>query len=626
MQKLFVLIVKCGLIISLLMSFSCDRFPSDPDLADPQDALYVLIQAHALKQLWMYHYFETFSNGYGEGQLFVYEPTLRELEALHEELRNLLLYKDDVITAAQTLTDSLGLTPSPLSKTSGIFGSLFSFFSEGAAVGERSRERILTIVSNMSNEEKNALFNNQLRSKWKNQFYDENDFWTKLQNGDLDDKTSSIYNDFYDNSDLSNRFVSLANDRNLSPGNIFVKEGASLTEKGMDVMIEATKIATPLGKGMDMVDEGKKWWEKAEKAVDKPLDLLEDEIKERVAGKLAGMVDIDGAVNAVGLGEKTATAVKILSDISFGTDDTQELYEKAIDWGVAKISSPDKSITPDVIVAENKSGGSSFPDLIFGVGNYVNRAGEILMSLPAGNWDVTAVDKNGQNECQPRVTVTPGQETEIIYQEKDKIIKDLQAVLDSLEMDFSNKKYLYLYFNNGNNEGSMFHNASSHIVNNPICYPLHWSGYSFSRSEDISYIAYDGHRHYLREKSFSVSGTISLNDLKEPVVSLDAEYNEYYYLDTTRSYVSKEWNKTFTAIEIPLWNLNYYKTHFNFNTTASSLSPESIADYTYDMYAYYDSSTTVRYEEHLSGFENPEHGYMSVRFSLIDSSYYNIAK
>ncbi|MBW6458623.1 MAG: hypothetical protein K0B52_05600, partial [FCB group bacterium] len=404
------------LILTLLSTGACDRFPSDPDLGDPQDALYVLIQAHALKQLWLYHYYETFSNGYEEGQLFVYEPTEKELEALHEELRDLILLKDDVIVAAQTLTDSLGLTPSPLSKTSGIFGSLFSFFSEGAAMGERSRERILLVVSNMSTEERNNLFHNQLRSKWQRDFYDENDFWTKLQNGDLDEKASSIYNDFYDNSDLNNRFVSLANDRNLSPGNIFVKEGASLAEKGMDVVIEATKIATPLGKGMDMVDEGKKWWEKAEKAVDKPLDLLGDEFKERVAGKLAGMMDIDGAVNAVGLGEKTAKAVKILAEISVGTDDTQELYEKAIDWGVAKITSPDKSITPEVIVAENKSGGGGFPDLIFGVGNYVNNVGEILMALPAGNWDINAMDKKGEKAATPSVTITAQQETAVDIQ------------------------------------------------------------------------------------------------------------------------------------------------------------------------------------------------------------------
>ncbi|MDD3966811.1 MAG: hypothetical protein PHP63_07165, partial [Candidatus Marinimicrobia bacterium] len=296
-----------------LSFFACDRFPSDPDLEDPRDALYVLVEAHALKQLWIYHYFETFSNGYEEGQLFVYEPTEAELESLYEELNNVLQYKDNVILAAQTLTDSLGLTPSPLSKTSGIFGSLFSFFSEGAETGERHRDRIFLVVSNMSSEERNNLFHNQLRPKWQREFSDADDFWTKLQNGDLDDRTGSIYNDFYDNSDLNNRFVSLANDKNLSPGNIFVKDGASLVEKGVDVVLETGKIVTPLGGGADIVEEGNKWWEKAEKAVDKPLNLLEDEIKERVAGKLTGMVDIDGAVNAVGLGEKTATAVKILS-------------------------------------------------------------------------------------------------------------------------------------------------------------------------------------------------------------------------------------------------------------------------------------------------------------------------
>lgn len=485
-----------------LSFFACDRFPSDPDLGDPQDALYVLIQAHALKQIWLYHYFETFSNGYEEGQLFVYEPTKAELESLYEELNELLQYKDDVVVAAQTLTDSLGLTPSPLSKTTGIFGSLFSFFSEGAEMGERSRERILTIVSNMSNEEKSDLFNNQLRSKWKNQFYDENDFWTKLQNGDLDDRTSSIYNDFYDNSDLNNRFVSLADDNNLTPGKIFVKEGASLTEKGMDVVIEATKIATPLGKGMDVVDEGKKWWEKAEKAVEKPLDLIEDEIKERVAGKLAGMADIDGAVNAVGLGEKTAKAVKVLAEISVGSDDTQELYEKAIDWGIAKITSPDKSITPEVIVAENKSGGNSFPDLIFGVGSYINNAGELLMALPGGNWDVTAVDKKGAKASTPAVTISAQQETEVDIQMTGSLHQDVKTRLEQAN-------FISIYFQYGDNTGQYMGMQSSSD------YPLSSSGTSFSVAYD--YVNDEGTRYIL-----SISGHTTILGYDLPAVTLTA--------------------------------------------------------------------------------------------------------
>ncbi len=485
--------------------FSCDRFPSDPDLGDPRDALYVLVEAHALKQLWIYHYFETFSNGYEEGQLFVYDPTPAELEALYQELHNLLRLSDDVMIAAQTLTDSLGLTPTPLSKTSGIFGSLFSFFSEGAEMGERSRQRILTVVSNMTADEKAALFQNQLRDVWRNEFTDENDFWAKLQNGDLDDRTSSIFNDFYDNSDLSNRFVSLANDDNLTPGKIFVKEGASLTEKGMDVVIEATKLATPLGKGMDMVDEGKKWWEKAEKAVDKPLDLLGDEVKERVAGKLAGMVDIDGAVNAVGLGEKTATAVKILSEISFGTDDTQELYENAIDWGIAKITSPDKSITPDVVVAENKSGGSSFPDLIFGVGNYVNNAGEMLMALPAGNWDINAMDKKGEKATTPSVTIVAQQETAVDIQMTGSLFQD---VITRLEL----ANFINIYFKYGDETGQSMGMQSYED------HPLSSTGSSFSVGYDFFN---DDGDHY----TCNISGNITIISYDLPGITLQAEWS-----------------------------------------------------------------------------------------------------
>lgn len=511
-----------------LSFFACDRFPSDPDPEDPRDALYVLVEAHALKQLWIYHYFETFSKNYEEGQLFVYEPSEAELESLYEELNAVLQYKDNVVVAAQTLTDSLGLTPTPLSKTSGIFGSLFNFFSEGDEVGERHRGRILLIVSNMSPGERSDLFHNQLRSKWQREFLDADDFWTKLQNGDLDNRTGSIYNDFYDNSDLNNRFVSLANDRKLSPGNIFVKEGASLVEKGADVVLETSKIVTPLGKGADIVEEGKKWWEKAEKAVDTPMELVKDEIKERVAGKLAGMMDIDGVVNAVGLGEKTANGLKILADISVGTDDTQELYEKAIDWGVAKISSPDKSIAPEVIVAENKSGGSSVPDMIFGVGNYVNNLGEILMSLPAGNWNVTAVNKKGEKASAPAITVTAQQETTVNIQMTGSLHEDVKTRLERAN-------FISIYFQYGDYTQNMGMESSRD-------YLLSSGGTSFGTAYD--YVNDDG-VHYI----LNISGNTTIITYDLPGINISASRSIRQPNDGSGLY--KHWENEISINNLP---------------------------------------------------------------------------
>jgi hypothetical protein len=365
----------------------------------------------------------------------------------------------------------------------------------------------------MTSDERNNLFNNQLRSTWRNEFADADDFWTKLQNGDIDDKASSIYNDFYDNSDLNNNFVSLANDKNLSPGNIFVKEGASLTEKGMDVVIEATKIVTPLGKGMDIVDDGKKWWEKAEKAVNKHLELVGDEIKERVAGKLAGMVDIDGAVNAVGLGEKTANAVKILSDISFGTDDTQELYEKAIDWGVAKISNPETSVSQDIIVAENAETGTSFPDIVLGVGNYVNRAGEILMALPEGDWNIKSVDRTGSVMAAPVTTITAGSETAVVPEPENDYLDELVALLETMP-------YVSVYLK--------FGNESIYIANSitaSIRYPLSWGGKSFGQSFTHTVTAEDNGGTIKPGTKYdnNINGHITLVSFDRAGVSLTAQ-------------------------------------------------------------------------------------------------------
>ncbi|RKY54852.1 MAG: hypothetical protein DRP93_04570, partial [Candidatus Neomarinimicrobiota bacterium] len=396
-------IVSWSLIFSLALFISCDIFRNvDPEQRAQRDAYYTIVEAHALKQLWIYKFLGTFSDNYTRGQLFVYEPTMNELDDLWDEFNVLMSYTDAVETAIDTLE---ALENDPLAKSfnkslvsSGVVSSLFDFFRGGKAVSENSRKRILMITSNMPQSEKTELFNDMLRSKWRREFSNENEFWTKLQNGELDNKASQIYNDFYSGSFTSdnNTFGTLALDKNLTPGKIFVKEGAKLVEKGAAVIVETAKAATPLGKGIDVVEAGKKWWEKGEKLVDEPMDLVKDEIKERIAGKIAGMVDIDGALDAVGIGEGAGTAVKALMDASIGTSDTQELIGKGIDWGMAKISSPDKSIDPEIIVAEKQNDDNSLPNIILGVGNYVNRLGETFLTLPEGDWKIMVQDAWGQ--------------------------------------------------------------------------------------------------------------------------------------------------------------------------------------------------------------------------------------
>jgi len=283
------------------------------------------------------------------------------------------------------------------------------------------------------------------------------------------------------------------------------------------------------------------------------------------------MVDIDGAVNAVGLGEKTATAVKILSDISFGTDDTQELYEKAIDWGVAKITSPDKSITPDVVVAENKSGGSSFPDLIFGVGNYVNNAGEMLMALPGGTWSVTAVDKTGNSDTAPLVSITPQSETAVSYVANDPVPDSLDTIFDEM-----NDVHISLIF--GPSNQMIF----SLLPSSNVFFPASFLGKIFS----ADYFYFD--EVYEWEHDLTLNGNITQVSYDLIGVTLTARKITKKYYSDDPDIVYREIIEEVSAEDIPLTQISSSGTYINYQFDISSY-------YTPDLISQLPSLVTFSY-------------------------------
>jgi hypothetical protein len=545
MKKFFRSMMILLVFLSLSLNISCDIFRNiDPELKVKRDAYYTIVEAHALKQLWIYEFLGTFSDNYTKGQLFVYEPTIDELDELWDEFNVLMSYTDAVEAAVDTLE---ALENDPLAKgfnktlvSSGVVSSLFEFFGAGSDVSKNSRNRILTIISNMPQSEKTELFNDMLRTKWRREFSDENDFWTKLQNGEIDDKASQIYNDFYGGSFTSdnNTFGTLALDKNLTPGKIFVKEGAKLVEKGAAVIVETAKAATPLGAGIDVVEAGKKWWEKGEKLVDKPMDLVKDEIKERIAGKIAGIVDVDGALDAVGIGEGAGTAVKTLMDASIGTSDTQELIEKGIDWGMAKISSPDKSIDPEIVVAENQNPGLGLPDIILGVGNYVNQIGETLLTLPEGDWDITARDAWGQTNTPSTTTIVAQQETQVdisISSNDDVVAGDS---LDINSLDFDGCDCFYFVLNSGNSQYSFYNRPDSGQI-------LSWTKNTFSLSYEETLWGID------YETSFS--GNVSLISYDQAGLYATAIEIRSYYNDDGN--IAQKYEMEVTLHGLPLTNI-----------------------------------------------------------------------
>ncbi|MCK5816894.1 MAG: hypothetical protein KAH15_02710 [Candidatus Marinimicrobia bacterium] len=623
MKKFFRSPMILLVLLSLSLNISCDILtPIDPELRDEHEAYYTIVEAHALKQLWIYDFFGTFSDNYTRGQLFVYEPTMNELNDLWGEFNVLMSYTDAVEAAIDTL-ESLAKDPlaSSFNKTlasSGVVSSLFDFFRGGKAVSENSRKRILIITSNMPQSEKTELFNDMLRTKWRNEFTDENDFWTQLQSGDIDDKASQIYNDFYGGSFTSdnNTFGTLALDKNLTPGKIFVKEGADLVEKGAAVIVETAKAATPLGAGIDLVETGKKWWEKGEKLVDKPMDLVKDEIKERIVGKLAGMVDIDGAVDAAGLGEGAGTAVKALMDATIGTSDTQELIEKGIDWGTAKISSPDKSIDPEIVVAEKQNDDGSLPNIILGVGNYINHAGELLLTLPAGDWDITARDAWGQSNTPATTTITAQQETIVAVTSSisDSTDTEEEENLDIANLNLGAYNKITVTVENGSNH----YGKSNSAIRG---YEVNWSKNTFSLTYDEPFGGVD--------YTYSINGNVSLSSYDQVAVYLSLNFTSTEY--NADGLLYREYETDINIIDLPFtYTINDYNRNPEHNfridlnnnpDLLSALSSYVRYNHRYTVYyTYGDDIGEIRSETNTNNFDfsTSSQPALRVTFSISD--------
>lgn len=515
LSALLLLALLMGMMQACLFLFDD---PDNPELITQRDAYYTVVEAHALKQVWMYNYFKTFSNNYSRGQLFVYEPTQAELDVFWEQLATLMTYSEAIDSAIIIIRDAQSNMHSAtevarLKSVSGLFDSMAAFYKWGRNAGKRARERTLLIVSNMTVSQKSQLYSELLRDNWRNEFASESEFWTKLEKGELDDKTPQIYNDFYYNSSytIDNNFIKLADDKGLTPGKIVAKEGAEGIKAGADVYVEAVKAATPLGKGIAVLEEGRKWYEKAETAVDAPMDMVGDLVKERLSKKIGGLVDVDGLIDAAGLGESTGLVAKGLMELSLGSDNPADIIESGIDWGIAKLSSPDKSIVPEVVFAEKVKSGTGFPDIILGVGNYVNNLGETLLALPQGNWNITVVDKKGNSGFIKAAGVNTSQYVQYDITNENEVAEDKdkeQEIPDSIQLALRVYKIVQL---NLIENSSHYYVETWDITNNisgfnePVA-PINWNGGVFT----CNFIINRNRGSELTKFEVNIGGTVSI--------------------------------------------------------------------------------------------------------------------
>lgn len=305
-----------------------------------------------------------------------------EFSKFFAELEELNKEADKYVAAIQQL-ESSGVLQRP-TQTRGIFSSAKEFFSWVSGAGERNRERITTIASNMTAAERSKLYNG-MRDEWKNKSKNEADFWNKLQKGDYDSSAGQIYNDFY--HDGETEFSDLAQEKGLTPQKIVVNEGAKGVESGANVVLDATSAVVPgFGTGttvtkvadnVEKMTKSESWKEAAEHGFHAASDILEE-----VTGDI-GYTGFNGSdvVNAIR---------NKVDETVFKKDDKEETK------GKVSITDKNKEKTKSIVIVEKKGGATSSdgsPSIYTTTKNGISDG--IDMLVKAGKWLVTVINEKG---------------------------------------------------------------------------------------------------------------------------------------------------------------------------------------------------------------------------------------
>ncbi|GAB1398421.1 MAG TPA: hypothetical protein PKN57_03985 [Saprospiraceae bacterium] len=361
----------------------------------------ILVEFNAVKQGVMIDLMKTMTNDYTK-KIGKANYTKEQLDKMYKDLYALQAYEKDVIAAAGRMDDQLSSgVQGKIVQTRGLAGKLGEFFGWMSGSSKRSRERILTVASNLTEGERKELYDG-LSPELKGKASSEGDFWKKLNDGQLDNSAARIYNDFYHNP-YSN-FNDVAQDKNLTIGKVFVNEGAEGVTKGAEVIIEVTKVAAPgLGKGIELVEKGQEYAEKIETVYKDPKQFIKNEVKEQIADYLGGFVDIDGAVDAGKLSEAAGAAIKILTDYTLGSDDPADWVKSAIDYGLAKIldgNTADKANVAIAVKADNNKNQTG-PNVVISVDptkDDKDLEDVIDIMLPGGDWVISPVNIKGYTD------------------------------------------------------------------------------------------------------------------------------------------------------------------------------------------------------------------------------------
>ena len=281
--------------------------------------------------------------------------------------------------------------------TKGILSSGGKFLSWVTGSGERSRERVLKVASNIPASDRTELYN-KLRPEWKAKTSSESDFWKKLEKGDFDYQAAQMFNDFQQDNE---EFGTTSVERGLTVQKIFVAEGAKGVEAGAELMVDALQTTT--SGGLDAGDIGEMTLDiyNADSGAD-PSQMAQE-----ITAAVNSLGPDDPTVKEMGSGYASKMASIMKEVVEVARTDTENA--SGTNRSFVFVEDDDTQSQADIVIAQNtQSTSSSMASIYVTLGNIVDQGQKLIYTiLNKGKWLISAVDPDG-NKSTREVDVPAG--------------------------------------------------------------------------------------------------------------------------------------------------------------------------------------------------------------------------
>ncbi|HKK82372.1 MAG TPA: hypothetical protein VJ909_08990, partial [Prolixibacteraceae bacterium] len=344
-------IVRVWVVLISVQFFNACLFNKDdePDFTKHHDSYVTLLEYHAYKQVIMYDFYELFSDGFTNSTLFENTPGDSDIDDFFEKIETLLSYEEALNEAINVLqqksTASYNANDYLLKSVMADWDWLLKYVPfKGENI--ELRNKILSKTMSMSNEQRELLFA-EVRNypAWTGNASDADDFFVKMENGDLDNSIHRLHHTF---KQADNDYLKWTDDNNLGSAQLAFDYGKEALEAGQKVMVTTVKNINPaVGKSIDILEKGNQFLEYINQAMgDKSFNQLANDANTQIAEKYAnsGLDDEGESTN-----QKTLSVVEsaqLLTKTALVNSDPVSIENTDFDWGGVKLNNEDDSLIP----------------------------------------------------------------------------------------------------------------------------------------------------------------------------------------------------------------------------------------------------------------------------------------